>query len=221
MISLIAIMSVAAAFLSPSAVNAEAFLPPPTIFGLEKGEQTPVAPAVSAVPVVPFYSQFKDINSPKWQKVACGVTSLAMIIDYYKPDAVSANTLLEKGVAAGAYDKNAGWIYVGLIKLSQEYGLDGDFYDFGKNSARDAFEKFKEYSKDGPVIASVHYKLDPKNPIPHLIVVTGVLGDTVYYSDPAEKVGGMQISREDFLKAWKKRFVVVRPTNDNMVALSR
>jgi uncharacterized protein YvpB len=82
--------------------------------------------ATSSIPDVPFYSQFKDILSAQWQKVGCGVTSLAMIIDYYDPNTVSVNTLLKQGIAAGAYDTNAGWTYAGLIGLSQKYGLDGN-----------------------------------------------------------------------------------------------
>ena len=57
------------------------------------------------IPDVPFYSQFKDITSSSWQKVGCGVTSLAMVIDYYKPDAVSVNTLLKQGITSGSYQK--------------------------------------------------------------------------------------------------------------------
>jgi len=34
---------------------------------------------------VPFYSQFVDISAPAWKKVGCGIASLAMIIDFYKP----------------------------------------------------------------------------------------------------------------------------------------
>lgn len=205
MLPITAILSAAAAFFPHSAINMGVYsfaVAPQT----QKVKNT--APVIS---VVPFYSQFKDIQSPKWQKVGCGVTSLAMIIDYYKPDTVSVNTLLEKGVARGAYDKNAGWIYVGLIGLSQDYGFDGDFYDFKKLDSKEALEQFREYSKGGPVIASVHYKLDPQNPIPHLIVVSGINDETVYYNDPAAIEGGKEISVDDFLKAWKKRFIVIRP----------
>lgn len=203
----------ATALLTPNATSTGMFLPAPFIqVAMETPEvQKESSPAPFVVPEVPFYSQFKNIQSPKWQKVGCGVTSLAMIISYYKPDAVSVNALLGKGVAQGAYDKNAGWTYAGLIKLSQEYGLDGDFYDLKELSSKEALDQFRKYSNGGPVIASVHYKFDPTNPIPHLVVINGILGDIVYYNDPASQEGGKQISADDFLKAWKKRFVVMRP----------
>lgn len=170
--------------------------------------------STTTIPVVPFYSQFSDITSPKWQKVGCGITSLAMVIDYYKP-AVSVNTLLSQGIAAGAYLNNAGWTYKGLIGISRKYGLDGSSYDLGKLSSKAAFAEFEEYLKDGPVIASVHYKFDPKSTIPHLVVINGIKDGIVYYNDPAAKTGELQISTDTFLKAWKKRFVVVRPASEN------
>lgn len=163
------------------------------------------------VPDVPFYSQFKDITSSTWQKVGCGVTSLAMIIDYYNSEAISVNKLLTQGVAMGAYQKNAGWTHKGLVSLSKKYGLDGNNYDLSKLSGEVAFSQFKDFLKDGPVIASVHYKFDVKSTIPHLVVINGIDGDTLYYNDPAAKVGEKKISMADFQKAWKKKFIVVRP----------
>lgn len=171
---------------------------------------------VASIPIVPFYSQFKDITSSTWQKVGCGVTSLAMIINYYQPDAVSVNALLTRGIAAGAYLNSAGWTYSGLINLSHKYGLDGQSYDLATLSATSALNKLKPYLADGPIIASIHYKFDPKSTIPHLIVINGIKGDTIYYNDPAAKTGAKEISTADFLKGWKKRFIVIRPTKSTL-----
>ena len=165
-----------------------------------------------AVPQVPFYSQFADITAPAWQKVGCGVTSLAMVIDYYTPDAVSVNALLKQGIAAGAYLPSAGWTYQGLISLSKKYGLDGASYSLASLSSQSALEQFKTYVTSGPVIASIHYKFNPKSTIPHLVVVDAIVNDVVYYNDPAAKTGEKTISTSDFLKGWKKRFIVIRPT---------
>lgn len=163
------------------------------------------------IPSVPFYSQFSDITSPVWQKVGCGIASLTMVIDYYVPNAVSVNTLLVRGIASGAYQKNAGWIHKGLVDLSRKYKLDGNTYDLSKLDSKKAFAMFSDYLKDGPVIVSVHYKFEPKNPIPHLVVITGIKDGVVYYNDPAAKTGAKQISTADFLKAWKQKFIVIRP----------
>jgi len=176
-------------------------------------ESAPIVYATTTVPLVPFYSQFKDITSTTWQKVGCGVTSLAMIIDYYKP-AVSVNTLLKQGIAAGAYDPSAGWTYKGLIGLSNQYGLSGASYDLATLSSAAAYTQLGGYLKDGPVIVSVHYKFDPKSTIPHLVLIDGIVGDTLYYNDPAAKAGEKTISSADFLKGWKKRLIVIRPTKE-------
>jgi ABC-type bacteriocin/lantibiotic exporter with double-glycine peptidase domain len=180
-----------------------------------------VAPMSTSVPDVPFYSQFHDIRSPQWQKVGCGITSLAMIIDYYSPHAVSVNALLGQGIAAGAYEQNVGWIYAGLITLSQRYGLSGTYHDLSSLDSQTAFDQFERYVKDGPVILSVHYKFDPKSAIPHLVVIDAVDDGTVYYNDPAAKSGEKQISVANFLKGWKKKVIVIRPaTGTNEIALA-
>lgn len=175
----------------------------------------PTPPVVHIqIPTVPFYSQFQDIKPLAWQKVGCGVTSLAMIIDYYKPNTVSVNTLLTQGIASGAYNNNAGWTHSGLILLSTKYGLTGNSYDKSSLSKEAAFLEFKKSLKDGPVMASVHYKFDPKSPIPHLVVIDGIDGDIVYYNDPASKSGKKEISTDTFLKAWKKKYIVIRPVEN-------
>lgn len=176
---------------------------------LETATRMPVA--TSTIPDVPFFSQFKDIVSPSWQKVGCGVASLAMIINYFEPDTVSVNTLLKQGIASGAYLKDAGWIHKGLIDLSKKYELDGKSYDLSKLSSKVALAAFSNQLKDGPLIASVHYKFEPKNPIPHLVVINAIENGLVYYNDPAAKTGGKTISVVDFLKNWKKKFIAIRP----------
>lgn len=174
--------------------------------------------ASSSIPEVPFYSQFKDITSPSWQKVGCGIASVAMVIDYYKP-AVPVNTLLKQGIASGAYLSHAGWTHKGLIDLAKRYGLDGKSIDLGKSDSKTAFNEFKKQLKNGPLIASVHYKFDPKSTIPHLVVINSIEGEMLSYNDPAAKEGAKKISVTDFLKAWKKRFIVIKPSPPLAVAL--
>lgn len=178
-----------------------------------------IAPATSTAEEIPFFSQFRDISSPAWQKVGCGITDLAMVIDYYHPSAVSVETLLKKGIAAGAYDYSAGWIYAGLIGLSRPYGLDGEYYNFTALSAEGAYSALAKHLQGGPVIASVHYQFDPKSTIPHLVVLNRIEGDRVYYNDPAAKVGQKSISKADFIKAWKKKIIEIRPSKDSGLAL--
>jgi len=163
------------------------------------------------IPEVPFYSQFSDIQFSEWRGKSCGVASLAMIVNFYKPSATLPQTLLEDGLASGAYLKNAGWLHSGLINLSKQYGLDGTSYELSGLSKEIAFEKFKTFLKEGPVMASIFYEFDPQSPIPHLVVVSGISDGKIYYNDPAETSGGKNISIEKFLIGWKQRFIVFRP----------
>lgn len=167
--------------------------------------------AEAKVPTVPFYSQFTDISSPSWQKVGCGIASLSMIIDYYTDEKVSVDTLLDRGIKAGAYISSAGWSHTGLIALSQLYGLSGESVSLADLSMENAFNILEKELQDGPVIASVHYTFEPTNPIPHLVVIDGVKDNKVYYNDPAEKVGSGAISIDKFKGAWKKRYISIRP----------
>jgi hypothetical protein len=87
---------------------------------------------LTVIPDVPFYSQFNDITSVKWKKIGCGVASLAMVIEYYKPSSVSVDKLLGQAIASGAYQKSAGWTHQGLATLSQRYGFTGNTYDLSQ-----------------------------------------------------------------------------------------
>jgi uncharacterized protein YvpB len=169
----------------------------------------------TAIANVPFFSQFTDIQSPQWQGVGCGITSLAMMIDFYKPDAVSVNDLLQQGITAGAYDQNAGWNFGGLIQLAQQYGLSGNFVDFSKLATKSAIAKFQALVKNGPLILSVHNKFNPKDTLPHLVVIDGIKNNFVYYNDPAAKTGKKKISINNLVKGWEKKMIVLRLIKNN------
>ena len=167
--------------------------------------------ATSSVAQVPYYSQFADITSPSWQKRGCGIASLAMVIGYYTGRDVSVDTLLAQGIKAGAYSPQ-GWTYKGLIGVAAGYGLGGESYDLAAQGHSAALKQLQQNLNDGPVIASVHYKFDPKNPIPHLVVVDGIKNNLVYYNDPATKGADKTIALDTFVQAWKMRFIVLRPS---------
>jgi predicted double-glycine peptidase len=170
-----------------------------------------ILPEEEPVFSVPFYSQFSDITSAAWQKVGCGIASLAMLIEFYEPGAVTVDGLLKEGIAADAYADNAGWIHAGLIALSNKYGLEGASRDMSGLSMDAAFSELRHVLAQGPVMVSVHYTFDPKNPIPHLVVVNGVDDGKVYYNDPADTHGGESISISTFEAAWKKRYIEIHP----------
>ena len=180
----------------------------------------PILPPQQTIPNVPFHSQLTEIKSSVWRLQGCGITSLSMIIDFYKPKTVSLNTLLNEGIALGAYINNVGWSYNGLIKVAEKYDLTGKTYDLSNKTNEQALIQLIDTLQSGPVIASVQYKLDPKSPLPHLVVIDGISNNTIYYNDPDAKTGKSQISTEKFLKGWKKRFIVIRPKINNLTSIT-
>ena len=159
----------------------------------------------------PFFSQFTDISDPNWRKVGCGIASLAMIIELYNPGKVSVDNLLTEGIKSGAYLNDAGWTHKGLISLAQKYDLRGNTRDLSSLNTENALNELEKTLDKGPVMVSIHYTFDPQNPIPHLVVINKITGNTVYYNDPSEKAGNGSISTTKFLKAWKKRYIEIRP----------
>lgn len=159
---------------------------------------------------VPFYSQFQDVPRIEWQGKACGIASLAMAMEFYKPKSVSVTKLLLQALDFGAYQINAGWKHQELSALAELYGLSGKAYDFAKLDNRSAFNEFKTVLKDGPVIVSIHNKFNPKSGLGHLIVVTGINDNAVFYHDPAGNGKEKAISASGFLSGWKQRFIAVR-----------
>ncbi|MCB9818986.1 C39 family peptidase [Candidatus Nomurabacteria bacterium] len=176
----------------------------------EPEQPKPTKSDSATIHTVPFYSQFTNISAPEWRKIGCGIASLAMLIDFYKPGEITVDGLLEEGIAANAYVSSAGWSHSGLIGLAKSYGLSGEAVYMTDQSMSIAFSNLEEALIDGPVMVSVHYTFQPTNPIPHLVIVTGVEGGKVYYNDPAEKSGNGSISIEQFQSAWKKRYIAIR-----------
>lgn len=160
---------------------------------------------------VPFYSQFTDITQTEWRKIGCGIASLAMIIDFYETNPPTVDTLLQEGIEADAYLDDAGWTYAGLIGVSKKYGFTGQSYDLAYASMDNAFDLLQSALKNGPVMVSVHYKFEPDNPIPHLVIASGVHDGMIYYNDPAANKGNLSIPVSTFKDAWKKRYIEIRP----------
>lgn len=162
--------------------------------------------------IVPFFSQLTDITNASWKGVGCGITGLAMLIEYYYPgEMASVDTLLDEGIAAGAYINNVGWSYRGLITVAEQYGLTGSTHDYKNSPMDEALAALQNDLNNGPVMASVHYTFTATNPIPHLVIINGIQDNIVYYNDPAGTEGGGTISLERFKNSWKKRYIEFHP----------
>lgn len=159
------------------------------------------------IPSTPFFSQFNDVEDKWWGKRACGIASLAMVIDAHNPGALtSPNPLLREGISLHGYTPN-GWLHSTLVSLGRMHGLRGNAVDLSKETKKEAIASLKLALETGPALASVHYKLEPHNPIPHLIVVHAVGTSTVTISDPANEHGDEVVPLLKFEKAWKNRYI--------------
>ncbi len=160
---------------------------------------------------VPLYYQITDIVSPTWQQKGCGVTDVAMIVDFYKPDTTTVQKVLEEALRAGAYVKNVGWSHAGLAAVAVKHGLVGKTVDLTDETKTAALKEFKSMVKEGPIIASIHRGFNPASPYGHMIVVTGYDDKVVYYNDPGKRDGIKNIPIDDYLKGAKGRYIVIRP----------
>ena len=189
----------------------------------------PIAPIVAPMVIpatmpydVPLYSQITDITSVEWKQKGCGVTDVAMIVNFYKPRTTTAQDVLEKAISLGAYQKNVGWKHDGLAALAKKYDLIGKTYNFSDSNNKTSFKQFKDIIEEGPAIASIHRGFDPKSSFGHLVVITGFDKDLIYYNDPGKHDGIRKVSIVDFMKGWKKVLIVIRPpSTDIKLALAQ
>lgn len=164
---------------------------------------------------VPAYSQFLDVKDKRWQKRACGMVSLKMIIDYWRAPRSnpSCDQLIKLGLKQKAFLTNVGWKHKELSQLVSKFGLRGRNFDWVKIKPETAFKKLRSYLKKYPVLASIHKNLDPAKG-GHLIVVTGFRNGLVSYNDPdskARKTVKQTAGLKKFLEGWKRRIIVIQP----------
>jgi len=173
---------------------------------------------------VPFSSQYTDLGQHEWRARGCGIASLHMVLRYWHAqDATrqlpSLDQLLERGLAVGAYREKIGWTHAGLVNLSRQYGYEGFNVDVAPNSptpktVEEAWSSLAKELSSGPVLASVYAGLDPVRGGGHIIVVTGFHDGLVFFNDPEEMSeweGRRMLALEVFLRAFKHRYIVVRP----------
>lgn len=168
---------------------------------------------------VQLVSQQTDLQDPEWQYRGCGIAALKMVMNYWQAsDEVNASPPIDELLAAGlklnAYVQNIGWSHAGLVNIAKQYGYDGKNYDLAGSDAETAWSSLMEQLRNGPVMASVYSKFDSARGGGHIVLLTGIDGNTVYLNDPEEitsEQGLKTMELADFLTAWKKRYIVIFP----------
>lgn len=165
---------------------------------------------------LPAYSQFLDIKDKGWEKRACGIVSLKMVLDFWSKKAgikyPPVDELIKK-YHRGAYINKIGWSHKGLARIARRYGLKGENCDWAHYSTKDALALLETKLAIAPVIASIHKNLNPALP-GHLVVITEIKKDKIFYNDPDSKTRNKikrSASLKQFLKGWKRRVIVIKP----------
>lgn len=127
--------------------------------------------------------------------------------------------MIDTGIKIGAYRPGIGWTHQGLIDLSNQYGFQGERFDYSQIDPQEGFNALLTHIGQGPVIASIHKDFNTKNG-GHLVVVNGYMkndNDAILsIVDPKSrkrKRNVRTISRSKFINGWKKRIIVIRPDN--------
>lgn len=170
---------------------------------------------------IPYYSQYRDVTDPEWQKRACGVVCLKMLLDARGLETPSLDEMIQDGVTLGAYSEN-GWLHEGLIALGTKYG--GELYrkEFRKKDT-DPETALKlnhegidtilhELEAGRPVIISAIKNFEISNKFHMVLLVGAEIEEGVvkgfYYHDPdsyTENKGAYQfVSMSIFSKTWRR-----------------
>lgn len=160
-----------------------------------------------------LYSQYLDLKKTTWQKSGCGIASLGMVINFYKPKKkIDLNELYQKGLDLGGYLKGVGWRHQGIVDLAKNYSFkESKAFDLAADSLEKASKKLKQQLKKGPVIVSVYSKfIVGRNG--HLVVLMGLNDDAALVLNPDTRSRAKiacEIPLNLFWPAWKKRFIVI------------
>jgi len=168
---------------------------------------------------VPYYSQFLDVEDKYWMPRACGMACMKMVLDFYEVDTASLDELIKKGSEEGGYGP-WGWVHDYFVAFAKKYGLEAHREE--KMDPEKGVVAIADALRHGhPVIVSaVKYILGQTKF--HMIVITGyeeadgaVTG--FYYHDPESTTReGSQhlfVSREIFVREWRKMAIFIHPGN--------
>ena len=103
---------------------------------------------------VPYISQHRDIIDEYWQKRACGLVCLKMVLDFHNVDTPEINQFLKIALKKEPYHNPSGWIHDKLLDLAKDYGVEA----FRKEEIENFQELKDSLDKNNPVIVSISAK---------------------------------------------------------------
>ena len=165
---------------------------------------------------IPYYSQYRDIKDKEWQKRACGLVCLKMILDFHQnregstpTTSVDLDGLLEIALKKESFGKS-GWIHDKLLELAKDFGLSAYRKEEMQNE-----DELKDFLDSGnPTIVSIKAKRfapEFENKF-HQIVLTGYDKNGFYYNDSDyqdESGKDLFVDTKTFQKYWRKMAIFV------------
>jgi uncharacterized protein YvpB len=168
---------------------------------------------------VPYYSQYRDIKDENWQRRACGLVCLKMVLDFHEAETPEINELLKLALEKGAYHETNGWIHDKLLGIAESFGVAAYRKERLKNE--DELKVFLD--KGNPVIVSIsaqRFLPEFENKF-HQIVLTGYDKDGYFYNDSdsqGDNENGLFVSTEKFGKYWRKMAIFMHKIDQKEVA---
>lgn len=178
---------------------------------------------------VTYYSQFDNVLREEWKARACSIVCLKMALDFFSPDVIDIDSLIDEGVLLKGWTPH-GWTHDSLSLIAHNHGLASYREEFrsmhadprtGTFSISPYTEKFIEYGikkisdaieNGGLVIVSTYRNWNPQESF-HTVLLIGLeKGEDgrisgFYYHDPdtaLEKREGIFVQLKDFLENWRK-----------------
>jgi uncharacterized protein YvpB len=187
---------------------------------------------------VPYYSQFKDAQKEEWKPNACGIASLKMVLDFYRPTDTTIDDLYQKGLDLNSYLENIGWYHHGLVNIAQTLGYKGITRSWGIN--QETLEKLQsrrfteqditiakdqqmaealytlksEINQGHPIILSLPRNFT-KGGSGHLVVLIGFDDQGFYFHDPDDEIrSGKEIflAFQQFQDIFERRAIFIMPS---------
>lgn len=162
---------------------------------------------------VPYISQHRDIQDEYWQKRACGLVCLKMVLDFYQIKTPEINEFLEIALKKESFGES-GWIHDKLLNLAKDYRVEA----FRKEKIGDVQELKDFLDKGNPVIVSISAKrfsneFEGKF---HQIVLSGYNDQGFYYNDSDYNTNEgkeLFIDIDIFKKYWRKMAIFLHKIN--------
>ena len=170
--------------------------------------------------LVPYYSQFLDVEDKYWMPRACGMACVKMVLDFYEVDTAPLDELIKKGSEEGGYGP-WGWVHDYFVALAKEYGLEAHREEKMDPSQGMAVITLALRHNHPVIVSAVKYILGQTKF--HMVVITGYEEDRgaitgLYYHDPEsttrERGQHLFVDKETFMREWRKMAIFIMPSEE-------